>query len=163
MHDLAVLRDKIFSELYGHSETQDSAETRQIFLQSLDRRRHKLKLDSLQLVRRIYVEKPRQFEHRLAAYWRAWKLNTPSGNTENRKKAGNTDGASNETSEPPKPVKAHPDSARKRSSLRSGSPSDAILCGSGGVKEDHFGVGDGAAEGCFDWSSPDFGGFIFFN
>jgi hypothetical protein len=24
-------------------------------------------------------------------------------------------------------------------------------------------AGEGVTEGCFDWSSPDFGGFIFFN
>ena len=47
-HDLAVLRGRILNEPYNTSETQDSADTRHIFLQSLDRRRRKLQLESLQ-------------------------------------------------------------------------------------------------------------------
>ncbi len=109
-HDLAVLRGRIFNEPYNTSETQDSADTRQIFLQSLDRRRRNLQLDSLQLARRIYVEKPRQFEHRLAAYWHAWKLNGPAKNARNRRKAENpNDGASRELNEPNRPARPQPD------------------------------------------------------
>lgn len=103
-HDLAVLRVRILSQ---PSETQDSTETQHIFLRSLARRRRKLQLDSLQLARRIYVEKPGQFERRLAAYWQVWKL---SGNTRNRRKIGRPEeGASNEFHEPHGPAKPHPD------------------------------------------------------
>ncbi len=92
-HDLAVL--------YDSSETQESANTRQRFLQFLDRRRRKLQLESLQLARRIYVEKSGQFEHRFAAYWHAWKLKSHAMNTKNRRNAGDSnDRASHEAHEP---------------------------------------------------------------
>jgi CHAD domain-containing protein len=92
-HDLAVLRKRILSEPYSPSENQDSADTRQIFLQSLDRQRRKLQLESLHLSRRIYLEKPSQFEGRLAGYWRAWKLkscgkNRGNAGSEQAKKSG---------------------------------------------------------------------------
>jgi CHAD domain-containing protein len=91
-HDLAVLRGRILKEAYDPAETQDSAETRRIFLQSLARRRRKLQLESLQLARRIYAEKPGQFERRVAAYWHAWKLNSPVRNTRNRRTAESLSG-----------------------------------------------------------------------
>ena len=31
------------------------------------------------------------------------------------------------------------------------------------IARDQCAVGEGVAGDCFDWSSPDFGGFIFFN
>ena len=100
-HDLAVLRGRILKEPYDSSETQESANTRQRFLQFLDRRRRKLQLESLQLARRIYVEKSRQFEHRFAAYWHAWKLKGHAMNTKNRRNAGASDDrASHEAQEP---------------------------------------------------------------
>jgi CHAD domain-containing protein len=82
-HDLAVLRKRILNEPYSPSENQDSANTRQIFLQSLDRQRRKLQLESLHLARRIYVEKPGEFEGRLAGYWHAWKLKSHGKNRGN--------------------------------------------------------------------------------
>jgi hypothetical protein len=71
------------NEPYSPSENQDSADTRQIFLQSLDRQRRKLQLESLHLARRIYVEKPGEFEGRLAGYWHAWKLKSHGKNRGN--------------------------------------------------------------------------------
>ena len=91
-HDLAVLRGRILNEPYNPSETQESADIRQILLQSLDRRKRKLQSDSLQLARRIYVEKPGQFERRLAAYWQAWHLKPQVRTTRNSKHAGGADG-----------------------------------------------------------------------
>jgi CHAD domain-containing protein len=82
-HDLAVLRGRILNEPYSPSENQDSADARQIFLQSLDRRRRKLQLESLHLARRIYIEKPTEFEGRLAGYWHAWKLKSHGKNRGN--------------------------------------------------------------------------------
>lgn len=91
-HDLAVLRKRILDEPYSPSENQDSADARQTFLQSLDRQRRKLQSDSLQLARRIYVERPGEFEKRLAGYWCAWKLksrgkNRGNADTEQMKKS----------------------------------------------------------------------------
>jgi CHAD domain-containing protein len=91
-HDLAVLRGRILNEPYNPSETQESADTRQILLQSLDRRKRKLQSASLQLARRIYVEKPAQFERRLAAYWQAWHMRPHVKNPRNSKTAGGPDG-----------------------------------------------------------------------
>jgi CHAD domain-containing protein len=91
-HDLAVLRGRILNEPYNPSETQESADTRQILLQSLDRRKRKLQSASLQLARRIYVEKPAQFERRLAAYWQAWHMRPHVKSPRNSKTAGGADG-----------------------------------------------------------------------
>ena len=90
-HDLAVLRERILNQPYNPSETQESADIRQILLLSLDRRRRRLQSESLQLARRIYVEKPGQFERRLAAYWQAWHMK-PHVKTRNSKNAEGTDG-----------------------------------------------------------------------
>jgi len=106
-HDLAVLRNRILNEPYSPSENQDSADTRHIFLQSLDRQRRKLQLESLHLARRIYVEKPGQFEHRLAAYWHNWKLKSHAKDSKN---AGNlNDGDLQEVHESHRPPRPQPD------------------------------------------------------
>ena len=68
-NDLAILRAKILNEPYDPSETQESAETRRIFLQMLDRRKQKLQSEAFKLAQLVYAEKPGQFERRLAAYW----------------------------------------------------------------------------------------------
>ena len=104
-HDLAVLRGRTLNEPYQDSETQNSADTRHIFLQSIDRRRKKLQLESLQLARRIYVEKPAQFEYRLASYWQNWNLAGQGKNTKNRRNAGSPGAeASKKVPEPQKQV-----------------------------------------------------------
>ena len=72
-NDLAILRAKILKEPYRPSETQESGETRRIFLQLLDHRKQKLQLDAFALARLIYAEKPSQFERRLAGYWQVWR------------------------------------------------------------------------------------------
>jgi len=68
-HDLAVLRGRLLTEPYDASETQVAAEIRRIFIESLDRRRRKLQMEGFHMVRRIYAEKPRQFESRIRGYW----------------------------------------------------------------------------------------------
>jgi CHAD domain-containing protein len=68
-HDLAILREKILHEPYDPSETQESGETRRIFLKLLDRHKQKLLSEAFKLAQLIYAEKPGQFERRLAAYW----------------------------------------------------------------------------------------------
>src|SRR5262249_38051636 len=68
-HDLAVLRGRLLAEPYDTSETQEAAETRRVFIESLDRRRRKLQMEAYYIARRIYAEKPRQFESRIRCYW----------------------------------------------------------------------------------------------
>jgi len=68
-HDLAVLRGRLLSEPYNANETQEGAEIRRDFIGSLDRRRRKLHVETYQIARRIYAEKPRQFASRIRCYW----------------------------------------------------------------------------------------------
>jgi CHAD domain-containing protein len=68
-HDLAVLRGRLLNEPYDASETQVAADIRRVLIESLDRRRRKLQTEAYQMVRRIYAEKPRQFESRIHCYW----------------------------------------------------------------------------------------------
>jgi CHAD domain-containing protein len=69
-HDLVVLRGRLLNEPYKDSETQETADVRRNFIDSLERRRRKLQMEAFQMARRIYVEKPRQFESRIRSYWR---------------------------------------------------------------------------------------------
>jgi CHAD domain-containing protein len=68
-HDLAVLRGRFLAEPYNPAETQGAADIRRDFIDSLDRRRRKLQLEACRIARRIYAEKPRQFESRICCYW----------------------------------------------------------------------------------------------
>jgi CHAD domain-containing protein len=72
-NDLAILQWKVLNQPYDPSETQESGETRRLFLQSLDRRKQKLHFEAFELARLIYAEKPGQFERRLAGYWQIWR------------------------------------------------------------------------------------------
>jgi CHAD domain-containing protein len=90
-NDLAILRTKILNEPYDPSENLESAETRRIFLQMLDRRKQKLQSEAFKLAKLVYAEKPGQFERRLATYWRVGRasievLNRRSGSQGGRKK-----------------------------------------------------------------------------
>ena len=68
-HDLAVLRDRLLTEPYNANETQEGAEIRRYFIGSLDRRRRKLHIETYQIARRVYAEKPKQFANRIRCYW----------------------------------------------------------------------------------------------
>jgi CHAD domain-containing protein len=68
-HDLAVLRGRLLTEPYNANETQEGAEIRRDFIGSLDRRRRKLHVETYQIARRVYAEKPRQFASRIGCYW----------------------------------------------------------------------------------------------
>jgi CHAD domain-containing protein len=72
-NDLAILRAKILNQPYDPSETKDSGEPRRNFLQMLDRRKQKLHSEAFEIARLIYLEKPGQFERRLAGYWHIWR------------------------------------------------------------------------------------------
>ncbi len=71
-HDLAVLRTRINQEPYSERATQQAAEDRLTLLHAIDQRQGKLKAAALDIACRVYVEKPRQFERRLRAYWEIW-------------------------------------------------------------------------------------------
>jgi CHAD domain-containing protein len=72
-NDLSILRAKILDEPYDPAESLQSSETRRVFLQSIDRRKQKLHAEAFGRARLIYVEKPGQFERRLAGYWHVWR------------------------------------------------------------------------------------------
>jgi len=72
-NDLAILRAKILNQPYDPSETKESGEPRRNFLQMLDRRKQKLHSEAFEIARLIYLEKPGQFERRLARYWHIWR------------------------------------------------------------------------------------------
>jgi len=71
-NDLAILRGKILNEPYDPSDSQETGETRRVFLQSLDRRKQELHSEAFEIARLIYAEKPGQFERRLGGYWQIW-------------------------------------------------------------------------------------------
>lgn len=72
-NDLAILGKKILDQPYDPSETRDFAESRRIFLQSLNRRKQKLHAEAFEIARLIYAEKTGQFERRLVGYWQIWR------------------------------------------------------------------------------------------
>ncbi|MBV8141973.1 MAG: CHAD domain-containing protein [Verrucomicrobia bacterium] len=72
-NDISILREKIMREPYDPLGTQESEEIRRSLLQSLDRRKQRLHSEAFHLARFVYAETPRQFERRLAGYWRIWR------------------------------------------------------------------------------------------
>jgi CHAD domain-containing protein len=76
-HDLAVLRGRLLAEPYNPTETQGAADIRRDFIDSLDRRRRKLQLEAYQIARRIYAEKPKDFESRICCYWNVSQTRLP--------------------------------------------------------------------------------------
>jgi CHAD domain-containing protein len=69
-HDFAVLRARVLKE---PSESQASADAQKALIESVDRRKRKLRGAALEVARHLYSEKPRQFEQRLASYWHLWR------------------------------------------------------------------------------------------
>jgi len=76
-HDLVVLRGRLLNEPYKASETQKAADVRRNLIDSLERRRRKLQMEAFKIARRIYAEKPRQFESRIRSYWRLSQAKRP--------------------------------------------------------------------------------------
>ncbi len=66
-HDLAVLAE----DLEGREEI--SAGSAAVLGELIERRQAALLSDALGLGERVYAEKPKAFERRLRAYWRAWR------------------------------------------------------------------------------------------
>ncbi len=75
-HDLTVLSQRVSKEPYQLNDAQDAAEARKIFVDSIERRKRHLKTKAYQLSLKIYADKPRQFETRLATYWNFWHAGT---------------------------------------------------------------------------------------
>ena len=68
-HDLAVIAADVRGrpELFGHREGADA------LLGVAARRQDELLGDAIELGRRLYAEKPKDFERRFKAYWLAWR------------------------------------------------------------------------------------------
>jgi CHAD domain-containing protein len=71
-HDLVVLHSRIADEPYSEVATQRAADERVDLLRVIEHRQARLKMSALDIARRVYIEKPRQFEKRLRAYWEIW-------------------------------------------------------------------------------------------
>jgi CHAD domain-containing protein len=91
-HDFALIQQKILELPFGPADTEEHVNARQALLRTIDRRRHRLKLFSLNRARVIYVEKPARFVERLSVYWELWrdggKAGGPHRRTGDEHKAG---------------------------------------------------------------------------
>jgi CHAD domain-containing protein len=72
-HDFALIQQRILQLPFEATDTEDQVNGRQALLRAIDRRRHRLKLFSLNRARMIYVEKPARFVERLSVYWELWR------------------------------------------------------------------------------------------
>ncbi|MBV9733603.1 MAG: CHAD domain-containing protein [Verrucomicrobia bacterium] len=72
-HDFALIQQRILQLPFEATDTEHQVNGRQALLRAIDRRRHRLKLFSLNRARMIYVEKPARFVERLSVYWELWR------------------------------------------------------------------------------------------
>jgi len=72
-HDFALIQQRILQLPFEATDTEEQVNGRQALLRAIDRRRHRLKLFSLNRARMIYVEKPVRFVERLSVYWELWR------------------------------------------------------------------------------------------
>ena len=72
-HDFALIQQRILQLPLEATDTEEQVNARQALLRAIDRRRHRLKLFSLNRARMIYVEKPVRFVERLSVYWELWR------------------------------------------------------------------------------------------
>jgi hypothetical protein len=82
-HDFALIQQRILQLPFEATDTEEQVNVRQALLRAIDRRRHRLKLFSLNRARMIYVEKPARFVARLSVYWELWR---DGGRTSARRK-----------------------------------------------------------------------------
>lgn len=68
-HNLAVLREKVAAEPALFGSDRDIG----ILFDLIDRRQKELRKQSVSLAARIYEEKPRDFDRRLARLWQTWR------------------------------------------------------------------------------------------
>ncbi|MBV9877523.1 MAG: CHAD domain-containing protein [Verrucomicrobia bacterium] len=86
-HDFALIQQRILQLPFEVTDTEQQVNGRQALLRAIDRRRHRLKLFSLNRARMIYVEKPARFVERLSVYWELWRDGGRTGAP--RKRTGN--------------------------------------------------------------------------
>ena len=72
-HDLAVLRALVLSD----PDAFGSADEVRPLVTALDVRSDELRRPALELGRRLYLDEPDAFTHRLSVHWRAWSLRPP--------------------------------------------------------------------------------------
>jgi hypothetical protein len=68
-----LIQQRILQLPFEATDTEEQVNIRQALLRAIDRRRHRLKLFSLNRARMIYVEKPARFVERLSVYWELWR------------------------------------------------------------------------------------------
>jgi len=68
-HDLAVLQECVWSQ----PERFDRDDVLETLTSLCDRRRQELQSAAILLGKRLYVEKPKHFVHRLGNYWQIWQ------------------------------------------------------------------------------------------
>jgi CHAD domain-containing protein len=78
-HDFALIQQRILQLPFEATDTEQQVNGRQALLRAIDRRRHRLKLFSLNRARMIYVEKPARFVERLSVYWDLWRDGSRTG------------------------------------------------------------------------------------
>jgi CHAD domain-containing protein len=92
-HDCALIQQRILQLPFEPTDTEEQVYARQALLRAIDRRRHRLKLFSLNRARMIYVEKPARFVERLSVYWDLWKDGAKTRVTRKRTGDGQNAGA----------------------------------------------------------------------
>jgi CYTH domain-containing protein/CHAD domain-containing protein len=65
-HDLAMLREDLHERRLGEEETRRLEA-------AIDARQEQLAVDAVELGRRLYAERPKDFSRRLRRYWGAWR------------------------------------------------------------------------------------------
>ena len=80
-HDLALLRQEV-----SRSRSLSRSSSRSI-VAAIDRRRRRLQQRAHLLGRRLYRERPREFEKRLGCYWRTWRSRGARGSRGHRSEA----------------------------------------------------------------------------
>jgi CHAD domain-containing protein len=83
-HDFALLQQKVLQLPFEATDTEQQVNARQALLRAIDRRRHRLKIFSLNRARMIYVEKPARFAERLSVYWELWRNGSKTGASRKR-------------------------------------------------------------------------------
>jgi CHAD domain-containing protein len=94
-HDFALIQQRILQLPFEATDTEEQVSARQALLRAIDRRRHRLKLFSLNRARMVYVEKPARFVERLSVYWELWRDGRKTSATRKRTRDGHNPGASN--------------------------------------------------------------------
>jgi CHAD domain-containing protein len=89
-HDFALIQQRILQLPFEATDTEQQVNGRQALLRAIDRRRHRLKLFSLNRARMIYVEKPARFVERLSIYWELWRDGGRTGARRKRTGDGHT-------------------------------------------------------------------------